>query len=166
MALAAAGDARAFGELTTRHWKYLYGVCRRITADDGAAEDALQDALLRAWTRAGAFQGKSTPLTWLRAISTNAAIDEVRARSRRPTYADEAIEERAAPDDVALQVTVRVSVDQALARLRPEHRAALVLWLHYRLSYQEVADELGVPLGAAKTWIWRAIRALRKILGQ
>jgi RNA polymerase sigma-70 factor, ECF subfamily len=166
MALAAAGDAWAFGALATRHWKYLYGVCRRITADDGAAEDALQDAMLSAWIRVATFKGKSTPLTWLRAITTNAAIDQVRAKTHRRISSDEAVEDRAITDDAAQMVTDRLSVDQALSRLRIEYRAVLVLYLHYRLSEKEVAAELGVPLGTAKTWIHRATHALRDMLGE
>jgi RNA polymerase sigma-70 factor, ECF subfamily len=162
--LAAGGDVRAFEVLAGRHRGFMYAVCRRITCDDHDAVDALQEALLAAWSRIGSFEGRSAVSTWLFRIAANAAIDEVRRRAQRQREADAAIEERAGQTDVEAVAVARSTVDWALARLPPQFRAAIVLREYYDLTYQQIAETLDIPIDTVKSRISRGRQALTDLL--
>lgn len=164
-ALAAAGDATAFGVLADRYQGLMHGICRRITCNDQDAMDALQEALVAMWQRIGAFEGRSAMSTWLYRIAANAAIDEVRRRARRAVQADVTIfDQEPAPDDVAAEAALRSTVDWALGQLPPQYRAAVVLRENYYMSYQEIAEILDVPIDTVKSRISRGRQALAELL--
>jgi len=163
-ALAAAGDTGAFETLAGRYQSLMYGVCRRITCNDDDAVDALQESLIIMWQRIGSFEGRSAMGTWLFRIATNAAIDEVRRRARRPAQAYDEVLDRAGPDDVESAAVLRSTVDWALGRLPPQFRAAVVLRENYDCSYQQIADILGIPLDTVKSRISRGRQALADLL--
>ena len=162
--LAAAGDAEAFAALAGRHRELMYGVCRRITCDDQDALDALQEALLVAWRRIGSFEGRSAVSTWLFRVAANAAIDEVRRRSRRPPYADAAPADLPAAHDIEGDAVTKSTVDWALAQLPPQFRAAVVLREYCDFSYQEIAEVMDVPVDTVKSRISRGRQALADLL--
>jgi RNA polymerase sigma-70 factor (ECF subfamily) len=162
--LAAAGDADAFAALAGRHRDLMYGVCRRITCDDQDALDALQEALLIAWRRIGSFEGRSAVSTWLFRVATNAAIDEVRRRSRRPAHADAAPADLPGAHDVEEDAITRSTVDWALAQLPPQFRAAVVLREYCDFSYQKIADVMDIPVDTVKSRISRGRQALAELL--
>jgi DNA-directed RNA polymerase specialized sigma24 family protein len=81
---ALAGDDAAFTVLVQRHRGELHGYCRRLLASSDGAEDALQEALLRAWRARSNFAGRATFRTWLYRIATNACLDEMRRDRWRP----------------------------------------------------------------------------------
>jgi RNA polymerase sigma-70 factor (ECF subfamily) len=163
-ALAAAGDAEAFAALVGRHQDLMYGVCRRITCDDQDALDALQEALLVAWRRIGGFEGRSAVRTWLFRVATNAAIDEVRRRSRQPANAATEAGDLPSAHDVETAAVTRSTVDWALAQLPPQFRAAVVLREYCDLSYQQIADVLDTPIDTVKSRISRGRQALADLL--
>jgi RNA polymerase sigma-70 factor, ECF subfamily len=161
---AASGDAAAFEILAERHRGFMYAVCRRITCDEQEAVDALQEALLAAWRRIGSFEGRSSVRTWLFRIAANAAVDEVRLRAGRQEQPDDGAQDRAAPFDLEAAVVARSVVDWALAQLPPQFRAAVVLREYYGLSYQEIAEVLGIPIDTVKSRISRGRQALADLL--
>jgi RNA polymerase sigma-70 factor (ECF subfamily) len=142
----------------------MYAVCRRITCHDQDAADALQEARLAAWRRIGTFGGRSSLRTWLFRIATNAAIDVVRRRAQRQEQFDAVAADYAAPVDVAESVITRTMVDWALAQLPPQFRAAIVLREYYDLTYQEIADDLEIPIDTVKSRISRGRQALAELL--
>src|SRR5579859_5962581 len=142
----------------------MYAVCRRVTDDDQEAVDAVQEALLAAWRRIGSFEGRSSVRTWLFRIAANAAVDQVRHRAQRREQADGAAQDRAAPFDLEAAVVARSVVDWALAQLPAQFRAAVVLREYYGLSYQEMADVLGIPIDTVKSRISRGRQALADLL--
>jgi len=163
--LAARGDARAFELLAERYRGLMYAVCRRITCDDQDAVDALQEALLAAWRGFASFEGRSSVRTWLFRIAANAAVDEVRRHAQRREQAGTAaLGELAAPADVESAAVTRAAADWALARLPPQFRAAVVLREYYGLSYQEIAEALGIPVDTVKSRISRGRQALAQLL--
>jgi RNA polymerase sigma-70 factor, ECF subfamily len=164
VALAAGGDVRAFEVLASRHRDLMYAVCRRITCNDHDAVDALQEALLAAWSRMSFFEGRSAVSTWLFRIATNAAIDEVRRRTQRRREAGARIEERPAQADVEAAAVARSTVDWALGRLPPQFRAAVVLREYYDLTYQQIAEALDIPIDTVKSRISRGRQALAELL--
>jgi RNA polymerase sigma-70 factor (ECF subfamily) len=152
-----AGDREAFGELLARHRGRLWAVALRTTGNPEDAADALQDAALSAFKAAGSFRQDSAVGTWLYRITVNACLDRLRRQAARPTVhypdADSAVwrEATADPVDMAEQRELRVVLEQALALLPDEQRAAVVLVDVQGLAVQEAAEVLGVPDGTVKS---------------
>lgn len=152
-----AGDREAFGELLARHRGRLWAVALRTTGNPEDAADALQDAALSAFKAAGSFRQDSAVGTWLYRITVNACLDRLRRQAARPTVhypdADSAVwrEATADPVDMAEQRELRLVLEQALARLPVDQRAAVVLVDVQGLPVEEAAAVLGVPGGTVKS---------------
>lgn len=171
MQRARAGDRRSLEDLLRRHQDRLYALCRRLAGTDADAADALQEALIAIVRGLPRFDGRSSFSTWAYRVATNATLDELRRRQRRPSPG------LPGEDDVAIggapatsgspadAVTARIDVHAALAQLPSEFRAAVVLRDLCELSYEEIADTLGVPLGTVRSRIARGRAALVPLLG-
>jgi RNA polymerase sigma-70 factor (ECF subfamily) len=148
-----AGDSEAFGTLFSRHSGRLWAVALRTVGDPEDAADALQEAMISAFRRAGSFRGDSAVGTWLHRIVVNAAVDRLRRRPARtvswPSDPDE-LEGFFVPR-TADAVETRLDVDAALHMLPPEQRAALVLVDMMGYPVAEVATILGVSQGTVKS---------------
>jgi RNA polymerase sigma-70 factor (ECF subfamily) len=178
LAAHVAGDAQAFGELFRRHRDRLWAVALRTTGDPEEAADALQDALVAAFRRAGSYRGDAAVTTWLHRLVVNAALDRLRRRQVRlaaplPEDPDET-EHRRDPgsrpppaDDPADAVEAgdrRRQVLAALGRLPPEQRAALVLVDMEGFSVEEAARVLDVAPGTVKSRCSRGRARLAPLL--
>lgn len=152
-----AGDREAFGELLGRHRGRMWAVALRTAGNPEDAADALQDAALSAFKAAGTFRQDSAVGTWLYRITVNACLDRLRRQAARPTVhypdADSAVwrEATADPVDMAEQRELRLVLEQALAALPVEQRAAVVLVDVQGLPVDEAAAVLGVPVGTVKS---------------
>ena len=149
------------------HGGELYGFAVRRTRDHHAAEEAVQETFVRAWRAADRYDdGAGTLRAWLFAILRNVLIDASRAAAARPSLADGAAPEDSAtegPDEFD-RVLDTWMVEDALRRLRPDHRRILVE-VHLRgRPYAEVAAELGIPEGTARSRTFYALKALRLAL--
>ena len=148
-----AGDSEAFGTLFSRHSSRLWAVALRTVGDPEDAADALQEAMISAFRRAGGFRGDSAVSTWLHRIVVNAALDRLRRRQARtvswPSDPDE-LEAFFVPG-TADAVETRLDVDAALRMLPLEQRAALVLVDMLGYPVAEVATILGVSQGTVKS---------------
>jgi RNA polymerase sigma-70 factor, ECF subfamily len=152
-----SGDTEAFGILFTRHRERLWAVAVRTLGDADDAADALQDAMISAFRRAGSFRGDSAVTTWLHRIVVNACLDLLRRRAARPATSglpDGTMDAlaltahgpaRAADSDTALDVTA------ALRTLPPDQRAALVLVDMLGYPVADAAEVLGVSEGTVKS---------------
>jgi len=164
-----AGDAEAFGELFRRHRDRLWAVALRTVCDQEEAADALQDAMLSAFRRAGDFRGESAVTTWLHRIVVNACLDRLRRRAARPasTGEDEVLAALAATTtsadgvDPGARTAVRMDIEAALKILPPPQRAALVLVDMLGFSVIDAADILGVSPGTVKS---RCARSRARLL--
>jgi len=148
-----AGDSDAFGTLFSRHSGRLWAVALRTVGDPEDAADALQEAMISAFRRAGDFRGDSAVSTWLHRIVVNAAVDRLRRRPTRtvswPSDPDE-LEPFFTPG-AADATETRLDVDAALRMLPPQQRAALVLVDMMGYPVAEVAAILGVSQGTVKS---------------
>ncbi len=169
---AAAGDDAAFTVLVERHRGELHGYCRRLLSSSDRAEDALQEALLRAWRARSNFAGRATFRTWLYRIATNACLDEMRRdrwQHRRPIPAtrldgfDDADQPRepASTDpgpDALLETgeAVESACRTIIALLPPKQRAVLILCEVLRCSSGEAAQLLDTTVGAVNSARQRA----------
>jgi RNA polymerase sigma-70 factor (ECF subfamily) len=169
-AAAGAGDRRALEILLARHFDRVHAICRRITGHPEDALDATQEALMAISRGISRYDARAAFTTWLYRVATNAALDEVRRRKRRPTPADiDAMEQTAAPaagspGSLESAVAARIDVDAALATLTPEFRAAVVLRDLCDLDYAEIAEALGVPIGTVRSRIARGRAAIAQFL--
>lgn len=162
LALARAGDQRAFAALVEPHKSMLTAVCYRIVGDDGGAEDALQETLIAAWRHLDRFQGRSKFSTWLFRIAHNAALAS--ARKSVPEPIDTIDRGAGSGPSIADTVSDVRSVRWALARIPPDFRAALVLREFCDMSYEEIASAQGIKVQTVKTRIARARQALALLL--
>ena len=160
-----AGDREAFGELFRRHRDRLWAVALRTVCDPEEAADALQDAMVSAFRRAGDFRGDSAVTTWLHRIVVNASVDRLRRRAARPAVAggdEEAFEALAAHGgDPARATDTRLDVEAALRILPPPQRAALVLVDMLGFSVDAAAAILDTSPGTVKS---RCARARARLL--
>jgi RNA polymerase sigma-70 factor (ECF subfamily) len=152
-----SGDHDAFGVLFARHRERLWAVAIRTLGDADDAADALQDAMISAFRRAGSFRGDSAVTTWLHRIVVNACLDLLRRQAARPAtsgLAPDTVDALAfaahgpapaADSDTALDVTA------ALRALPPEQRAALVLVDMLGYPVADAAAVLGVSEGTVKS---------------
>jgi RNA polymerase sigma-70 factor (ECF subfamily) len=164
-----AGDPEAFGLMFTRHRDRLWAVALRTTCDPEEAADALQEAMISAFRRAGDFRGDSAVTTWLHRIVVNACLDRLRRRAARPVAAagDEGVLEALSPQaaaDPADTSGLRLDVEKAL-RLLPDHqRAALVLVDMLGYPVADAAQILGTTVGTVKSRCARGRARLAPLL--
>jgi RNA polymerase sigma-70 factor, ECF subfamily len=152
----AEGDTEAFGLLFKRHKDRLWAVALRVTCDPDDAADALQEAMISAFRRAGDFRGESAVTTWLHRIVVNAALDLLRRRSAHSVGwsgdpDDLPVTEPWQATDTAAVTESRLDVDAAIRTLAPPQRAALVLVDMLGYPVADVAVILGVSEGTVKS---------------
>lgn len=172
VAAAQAGDRRSLDILLRRHYDKVHAVCRRIAGSSKDADDAAQEAMISIVRGLSRFDGRSAFTTWIYRIATNAALDEIRKRNRRPALHSVRDDDGFAPDvaDPLSERTVesvadRIAIDGALAELPDEYRAAVVLRDVCDLDYAEIAEALDIPVGTVKSRIARARSLLVRRLG-
>lgn len=168
---ARSGDQRALERLLRLHQPQLHAVCRRITGNDADALDATQDALIAIVRGLPRFDGRARFSTWAYRIATNASLDELRRRKRRPLvglpeHDGEAVDpaDPSTPDP-GDDVGDRDEVDAALAQLAPDFRAAVVLRDLCQLDYAEIAEVLEIPAGTVRSRIARGRAQLADLIG-
>ncbi len=152
--------------LLRRHYDRIYALCRRMTGQDADAADAAQEALMAIVRGLPRFDGRAAFSTWAYRIASNACIDELRRRGRRP---DPGLPEhehrpRAAAPELADTVSERMALDDALATLPDDFRAAIALRDQLGLDYAEIAEVLQIPPGTVRSRIARGRRALAEQL--
>lgn len=163
---AQAGDREAIDALLRRHEAHLHAVCRRITGDPTDALDALQEAMIAIVRGLPRFDGRSRTSTWMYRVTTNACLDELRRRRRRPADALPDVEPApdGAPPGVAEAVADRTDIDAALAALPIEFRAPVVLRDLIGHDYAEIAAILDLPPGTVRSRIARGRAAVARHL--
>ena len=172
---ARGGDTEAFRAIVEAHSRPLFRAAWRILGDAEGAEDAVQEAFLRAWRALASFDEEAELSTWLYRIAVNAAIDQRRGRRRRQAVAaplaldlDGAVVAHSAEPDPhrrAVSGEIARRTRAALERLPDAERTALLLRHFEGRSIAEIARALGRGENAAKQTVFRAVRKLRAALG-
>jgi len=168
---AQRGDLRAFDLLVLKYQGRIAALVSRYVSDAGEVEDVTQEAFIKAYRALGKFRGDSAFYTWLYRIAANAAKNHLVAKGRRPG-ADATIEdaegfdeggmlsESASPEALAMGGELAAVVESALNALPDELKAALMLREFDGLSYDDIADVLGCPVGTVRSRIFRAREAV------
>jgi len=169
---AQSGERAALDALLRRHYDRIHAVCRRITGNESDAADAAQEAMIAVVRGLPNFDGRSTFGTWVYRIATNASLDELRRRRRRPISIVDAVDhegrttDHADPDSGVRidDVSERMALEAALAALAEDFRIPVVLRDVADLEYAEIALVIGVPVGTVKSRIARGRLALAQAL--
>jgi RNA polymerase sigma-70 factor (ECF subfamily) len=151
------------------HAGEMFGFAVRSLHDRGLAEEAVQEAFVRAWRFGDRFDPQlGTVRAWLFAILRHVVIDIARARAIWPEPAsDESIErasEGVSPEDQLEHALLAWQIEEALRRIGEDHRRVVVETYYRGRPYAEVAVELGIPEGTVKSRVYYALRALRLAL--
>lgn len=155
-------------EVARTYGRFLYTVAYRLTGNEDDARDLVQETLLRVRTGLRTYQPGSME-GWLSRITTNVFLDEMRRRKRRPLDLlpddpERAIPPASAADEALAAETISTDVQAAITRLPEEFRVAVVLSDVVGLSYAEIGEALGVPLGTVRSRIHRGRSLLRTAL--
>jgi RNA polymerase sigma-70 factor (ECF subfamily) len=138
---------------------------RRALGDDSLAEEALQETFLRAWRSADRYDPRRSSLrTWMFAIARNVTIDLARARSARPQRAGTEVERAGGAEDTAEESLRAWEMEEALRRINPHHRHAIVETYLRDRPCADVAVEAGVPVGTMRSRLYYGLKALRSVL--
>jgi RNA polymerase sigma-70 factor (ECF subfamily) len=180
IARAQAGDAAAFRQLVERHQRRAFAVALSLVRDENDARELVQDAFLRVHKSLPTFQGGSSFFTWLYRIITNLSIDLIRKPGRQAveldlgrTEVDESQEadfpllarvDGADPADVVRRKEIAVRVQTALDALPSYHRGVIVMREVEGLSYEEMAEAMGVSKGTIMSRLFHARQKLQRAL--
>jgi RNA polymerase sigma-70 factor (ECF subfamily) len=165
---ALAGDQLAFEEIVHAFQNAVYNLCYRMLGERTEAEDAAQEAFLRAYTHLNRYDPARPFKTWLLTIASNHCIDRIRKRRMQylslddePLAASLALSsDEPEPEDAALHRERSAEIQNLLDTLNAEYRAAVILRYWYDYSYQEIAAMLNTTESAVKSRLFRARKAL------
>jgi RNA polymerase sigma-70 factor (ECF subfamily) len=163
---AQRGDHEAFEVLATAAYHRLYAIARRILRDGYAAEDAVQDALVKAWREIRGVRDPGAFDAWLHRLLVNACHDRSRRSRRRVVELSGLPFDREEPRDELARLADRDELERAFLDLSVEHRAVLVLTHYVGLPGPEVARILRVPAGTVASRLHYATRAMRASLAK
>jgi RNA polymerase sigma-70 factor (ECF subfamily) len=160
---ALRGDAEAYGQLVRLHQSAVFSVCYRMMHDRAEAEDAAQEAFLRAHSRLRTFDLTRPFGPWMRRVAANLCLNRLESRKAEAPLDEE--RDRATtgdPETAHAQAEQSAAVRAAIAGLPPHYRAVVELRHFQELSYDEIAVELRLPLSDVKSHLFRA----RKLLAE
>ncbi|HUT34951.1 MAG TPA: sigma-70 family RNA polymerase sigma factor [Planctomycetota bacterium] len=173
VARAKQGDRSAFGELVTRHERAMLAIARAYFASEADAEDAVQEAFVKAYRTLGQLANDGLFAPWLARITVNTCLDTLRARTDKVSLADFATTAQfrsrvgaapLTPASLASQGEQAEALKAAIGRLPEEQRVALMLRYVEDMTYDQIADYLGVPSSTVRGRLHSAKQALRELL--
>ncbi|MFO0591382.1 MAG: sigma-70 family RNA polymerase sigma factor [Polyangiaceae bacterium] len=170
MARICAGEDAAVAELYDRYAPVALGLALKIVRDAQEAEDVVHDAFVAIVERADQYRAeRGTVVAWLVTTVRNLALDRTRRRTRRAQITEEELRHEPVepvldPESLSWAVREREAVRVALEKLSPSQRTTLEIAFFEGLSYPEIAEREGIPLGTVKSRAARALSALRAAL--
>lgn len=172
LAAAARKDRDAFRAIYARTSSKLFGVALRICRDRSLAEDAVQDAYVEIWRKAGDFDAaRGRAESWMGTIARNRAIDVIRRRGRGPVMGaggteDEADRVAAIPDpgQPSDGGAEGMALTECLGRLEERQREMVLLAYHEGYSREELSARYDAPVNTIKTWLRRGLASLKTCL--
>ena len=173
-----AGDTSAFNDLVTKYRGKAFSMIYGMVQNEQDAWDLAQEGFVKAWRSIHRFKGESSCYTWLYRIMTNVTIDSLR---RKGIHGDAEFDDRVMPVNVEPgsrttpsatplpyrkleQSEIRKQIDDAIAKLTPEHRAVIVMKELEDLQYSEIAEILGCSIGTVMSRLFYARKKLQALL--
>lgn len=178
VARSQAGDTSAFNELVTRYRNRAYAMIYNMVRNEQDAWDLAQDGFLKAWKSISRFRGQSSFYTWLYRILMNVTIDAMRRKQiEGGTEFDDQVglqniapgaatapKSEMEPADRMSDKEIRMRIDEAIEKLSPEHRTAIVMREIDGLEYTEIAEQMGCSLGTVMSRLFYARKKLQALL--
>jgi RNA polymerase sigma-70 factor (ECF subfamily) len=176
MLKVAQGDTEAFAELVDKYKGPVISLASRMIQDPSEAEDLAQAAFVQVYKSASRYRASSKFSTWLFTIARNLCLNEIRRRGRHPAHSLEGMSESAeeggagvqladqgtaAPAEAMLQNELQLKIEEALQELPETQRTAILLCRQDELSYDDIAEVLGVSVSAVKSLIHRGREAMK-----
>ena len=162
---AQGGDRHAFGELVLRYRVRVVNLVYRMCGDAETAQDMAQETFVRAWNHLPNYKPRSAFISWLYRIATNATLDMLRRERETVDVDDLPIAAAGKSPEAMLEAKDRAElVQQAVLGLPPASRSVLVLREYEALSYREIGDTLGIPIGTVMSRLNYARTRLSQIL--
>ncbi len=178
--LAAKGREMAFRELLKRYERPLFSLVYRMVRDRTLAEDLSQEAFIRAFNAIGTYKPRYKFSSWIFKIANNHTIDHLRKRKLDTVSIDGSPHARTQEEEAQTRLVVESQeespehyvesrelggqIEEAIGKLRPEYRTAVLLRHVEGYTYDEIADIMDLPLGTVKTYLHRARRELKDLL--
>jgi RNA polymerase sigma-70 factor (ECF subfamily) len=168
---AGAGDLVAFEELYRRHYRRVYSLCLRMTANPEEAEDLTQETFIQLHKKIGSFRGDSAFTTWLHRMTVNQVLMHFRRRKSRPEYTTTDGESpvqivQGTQNQNKMPVVDKIILENAITKLAPGYRAVFVLHDVEGHEHREIADMLGISEGTSKSQLHKARLKLRDLIRQ
>lgn len=163
-----SGNKNAFDMLVLRHQHKIYSLVSRVVSDSAEAEDICQEAFIKAYRSLSSFRGDSAFYTWLYRIAINTAKNYVLSRKRRPLASDlqledaeisegnNALKDIANPESNLVTQKLKKAIFDAIEELPDDLRMAFTLREFSGLSYEDITEVMGCPVGTVRSRIFRA----------
>ncbi len=178
VARSQAGDTSAFNELVTRYRTRAFSMIYNMVRNEQDAWDLAQDGFVKAWKNIGRYRGQSSFYTWLYRILMNVTIDSLRKKQiasgtefdaqiglrNIAPGATTAPKPEMQPAERIADGEIRARIDDAIAKLSPEHRAAIVMRELDGLEYSEIAEQMGCSIGTVMSRLFYARKKLQAML--
>ena len=161
---AKEGDRGAFEELMRSYSGFVYSLAFRMLGRRADAEDIFQETFFRAWTHLRSFRSGGNFTYWIKRIATNLCIDQLKTRKRQHAYENDQVEEVGSWEGEQQYGDEQEQVNQLLAQLPVNHRAAVVLFYLEDQSVEEVALTLKQKPATVKVWLFRARQKMKAVL--
>lgn len=165
------GDERAFEELVRKHTRRILNLVYRYLGDAARAEDVSQDIFVKVYRERMKYEPKATFYSWIHRIAVNHCLNEIRSRKIRTTLAaplNDFLQDRQGgnPDDPLSLRELRQAVKSAIDGLPGNQRMAVILARYEEMSYDQIAETMGLSLEAVKSLLFRARETLKQALAQ
>lgn len=158
---ARRGETEAFGELVTRYQTSVFNVCYRILHERGEAEDLAQESFIRAYNRIHTFDIEREFGPWIRRVAANLCLNHLESQKVTTELDDERDADSAQLPEAVQEVSERSEqIRSALASLPANYRIVVELRHYQEMSYDEIANELNIPLSDVKSHLFRARKLL------
>lgn len=154
---ASQGDELAFNQLVSLHKRKLYGIAYSYLRNEADALEVLQDSVCKAWMKRAALKDRDAFLPWITRILINGCIDELKRKKRVLPHSHDAFE--GTHEMVSIY---KMDLEMALAHLKPKHRHVLTLKYYHDMTLSDIAKVLERPEGTVKTWLYQALKQVRK----
>lgn len=167
------GDKKAFDLLVSKYQRKMLRLVLRLVHDQAEAEDIVQDAFIRAYRALPQFRGDAAFYTWLYRIGVNTAKNHLASQKNRPQQSldeenedgetrapEEALRDNNTPESMLASKQIAATVNAAMESLSEELRTAITLREVESLSYDEIAEMVGCPIGTVRSRIFRAREAI------
>jgi len=169
VAEARQGSEKAFRQLVERYHPMAYAVVRGILGKRSDVEDVAQEVFIKIFRGLSGFRGDSKLSTWIYTVARNEAINAARKSNPAGASIDDVVlesPEELRPDKLYHRKIQQEEIERGLSELDPDYRLALELRYMGEMSYAEVSEAMGLPIGTIKTYIHRAKIELKRVMSR